>query len=81
MDFNDRITSDPKIMLGKPVIKETRIKVELILRKMIDGLTADKIIEMYPKLQSEDLLACLNHALEVNKKGETIKVAKPPDND
>jgi len=75
MDYKNRITSDYKIMLGKPVIKGTRITIELILRKMAEGATAKEIIEMYPKLQLEDLMACLNYAADVIAKEEVIEIA------
>ena len=63
-------------MLGKPVIKGTRITIELILRKMSEGTSATKILEMYPKLELEDLMACLNYAADVIAKEEIIEIAK-----
>ena len=47
------------IMLGKPVIKGTRITVELILRKILGGYSFEDILEMYPHLQIKDILACV----------------------
>ena len=44
MNYKDRITSDHKVMLGKPVIRGTRIAVELILRKMAEGATANDLL-------------------------------------
>nr|NIT55163.1 DUF433 domain-containing protein [Fodinibius sp.]NIV10123.1 DUF433 domain-containing protein [Fodinibius sp.]NIY23747.1 DUF433 domain-containing protein [Fodinibius sp.] len=57
MDYKQRITTDSKIMLGKPVIKGTRITVELILRKLSQGLTVEEILDGYPHLTKEDILA------------------------
>ena len=76
MNYKNRIISDYKIMLGKPVIKGTRITIELILRKMAEGASATKILEMYPKLEIEDLMACLNYAADVIAKEEVIEIAK-----
>jgi uncharacterized protein (DUF433 family) len=52
-----RIICDPKIMVGKPVIKGTRIKVELILRWLGKGVTIEKLLEEYPGLTRDDILA------------------------
>ncbi len=59
MTYTDRIVSDPKIMLGKPVIKGTRITVELILKKLSEGMTIEELLEAYPHLKKEDILAVL----------------------
>ena len=75
MNYKDRIISDYKIMLGKPVIKGTRITIELILRKMAEGVIAMEILEMYPKLKLEDLMACLNYAADVIAEEEVIEIA------
>jgi uncharacterized protein (DUF433 family) len=53
------IESNPKIMFGKPVIKGTRITVELILGKIADGETIDAILLSYPHLKREQILACV----------------------
>jgi uncharacterized protein (DUF433 family) len=54
---HDRIVCDPKIMMGKPVIRGTRITVEVILRWLSKGMTIDELIEQYPGLTREDVLA------------------------
>ena len=56
MDGN-RIASDPKVMLGKPVIKGTRITVETLLNKLAAGETENQLLESYPRLQREDIRA------------------------
>ena len=58
------ITADPHIMMGKPCIKGTRITVELILRKLGAGRTFDDILEAYPHLSKDDLLAALAFAAD-----------------
>ncbi len=56
------IESNPKTMFGKPVIKGTRITVELILGKIADGETVDAILSSYPHLTREQVLACVDFA-------------------
>jgi uncharacterized protein (DUF433 family) len=58
------ITSDPLIMMGKPVIAGTRITVELILEKLAAGETVEQIIEAHPRLTVEALRAALAFAAE-----------------
>lgn len=53
------IESNPKIMFGKPVIKGTRITVELILEKIADGESIETILSSYPHLSREQILACV----------------------
>lgn len=65
MDWRDRITSDPDILLGKPVVKGTRISVELILGWLANGWTFDMIIEAYPHIARDDILAALAFAAEM----------------
>jgi uncharacterized protein (DUF433 family) len=54
---HERIAIDPKVMFGKPVIQGTRITVELILRKLAEGMTEQQIIEHHPHLTVEDIRA------------------------
>ena len=58
------VESNPKIMFGKPVIKGTRITVELILGKIADGETVDAILSSYPHLTREQVLACVDYACQ-----------------
>lgn len=62
--MNERIKSDPAIMLGKPVIAGTRITVELILEKLAAGETREQILDSYPRLTGEDIAAALSYAAE-----------------
>ncbi|HZU67093.1 MAG TPA: DUF433 domain-containing protein [Ktedonobacteraceae bacterium] len=59
-----QIISDPKIMVGKPVIKGTRITVGLILRKLAAGQTVEQILEDYPHITREEIHAALEFAAE-----------------
>ncbi|MFA5998661.1 MAG: DUF433 domain-containing protein [Candidatus Babeliales bacterium] len=54
-----RIIIDPNIMVGKPVIKGTRLTVELILGLLGQGETIEKLLQEYPRLSKEDIFACL----------------------
>lgn len=65
MDWRDRIVSDPEILLGKPVVKGTRLSVELILGWLARGWTHQMLIESYPQLSQEDVLAALAYAAEM----------------
>jgi uncharacterized protein (DUF433 family) len=56
---SDRIEIDPEIMMGKPVIRGTRITVELILRKLAEGTSEKELLEDYPHLATEDLRAAV----------------------
>lgn len=64
MDWRSRVISDPAILLGKPIIKGTRISVDLILRWLASGWSADKIIEAYPNITREDVFAALMFAAD-----------------
>lgn len=63
--LKERVTADPNIMLGKPIIKGTRITVELILRKLSEGMSVEGLLEAYPSLTREDVLAALSYSADV----------------
>jgi uncharacterized protein (DUF433 family) len=62
MPWTDRIVADPAILAGKPVVRGTRLSVELILELLAAGESEQSIIENYPGLTREDILACLAYA-------------------
>ena len=64
-DLLDRITLDPKVMAGKPVIKGTRLTVQFILELIADGVSFEDITKEYESLKKEDIIACLCYASEV----------------
>lgn len=72
MDYSERIISNPNIMLGKPVIKGTRIPVELILRKISEGMDFDELLIAYPQLQKVDILSAISYSADVISKEEMI---------
>jgi uncharacterized protein (DUF433 family) len=59
-----RIEINPSVMLGKPVVRNTRIPVELVLRKLSEGATVEDLLDAYPKLTEADIRACLAYAAE-----------------
>ncbi len=67
MSWQDRITSDPAVLVGKPVVRGTRISVELLLEIMAEGWTVDQILQNYPQLTTDDIQAALHFAAEVLK--------------
>ena len=68
----DRIEINPEVMLGKPVIRGTRIPVELILRKLAEGATEAELIDGYPRLNEADIKAALAYAADTISHEKTI---------
>ena len=64
MRKHDRVETNPDIMFGKPVIKNTRITVEQILRKLAGGMTSEEIIIDHPHLKPEDIYAAQDFAAD-----------------
>lgn len=60
--IQERIEVNPEVVLGKPVIRGTRITVELILRKLSEGATEADLLEAYPRLTRQDVQAALAYA-------------------
>ena len=76
MDWRERITSNPDILVGKPIIKGTRISVELILGWLAQGWTHEMLLESYPHITREDILAALAFATEMMREEEYVAVPK-----
>lgn len=64
-DLRDRITVDPAILVGKPIVKGTRISVELVLDRLAAEPNLDVLLEDYPSLTVDDVRACLAYASAV----------------
>ncbi len=64
VDWKERITSNPKVLVGKPAIKGTRIGVDLVLNKLGSGESFEQILESHPHITREDIFACLLYAAE-----------------
>ena len=67
LDWQKRISINPKVCHGKPCIKGTRIWVSLILDFLASGSSMDEILNEYPQLQREDILACIAYGAEMTR--------------
>jgi len=74
----ERIEIDPAVMAGKPVIRGTRITVELILRKLAEGATEGELLEDYPHLTSEDLRAAIAYGAASVAHEEVVLLSDSP---
>jgi uncharacterized protein (DUF433 family) len=74
MPTEARITVNPDVMLGKPVVRGTRVTVELILRKLGEGATERDLLEAYPQLTKEDIQAAITYAADTPAHEETVLV-------
>ena len=77
MNVTDRIEVNPKVMLGKPVIRGTRIPVELVLRKLGEGASEADLLDAYPGLTGDDIRAAIAYAADTLAHEETI-IIEPP---
>ena len=62
--YKNRITIDPNVMVGKPVIAGTRVPVYLVFRKLAQGMKTDEILRDYPRLTEEDVRAAIWYGAE-----------------
>jgi uncharacterized protein (DUF433 family) len=67
MSWNDRISADPRVLVGKPVVTGTRIAVEFVADLLGRGWTTEQVLREYDHLTPEDVQACLAYASEVLK--------------
>lgn len=65
MTWQERIVIDPDVLVGKPVVKGTRIAVELVIDLLGRGYTIAQVLKQYDHLTAEDVQACLAYAAEV----------------
>jgi uncharacterized protein (DUF433 family) len=65
MDWRDQITVDPRILVGKPVVKGTRISVEMVIDLLAAGWTQQQVLDSYPTLRADGIRACLAYASEI----------------
>jgi uncharacterized protein (DUF433 family) len=73
--WQERISVDPAILVGKPVIKGTRLAVEFLLDLMAEGWSAEQILGNYPQLTADDLQAALHYAAESLKRERVYPLA------
>jgi len=78
MDWHKRITIDPKILVGKPVIKGTRLAVDFIVELLAQGWSDAEVMRNYPGLRPEDIHACLHYASEVLRAEKVYPVTSAP---
>jgi uncharacterized protein (DUF433 family) len=76
MNWKDHIEVNSAVLVGKPIIKGTRISVELILDRMADGWTMEDVLASYPRISREDVLAALSFSSELFKEESFVAVAK-----
>lgn len=67
MDWKEYIVSDPKVLIGKPVVKGTRLSVDFILGLLSEGWSEDEILKGYPSLTKESLKAIFAYTLDCMK--------------
>ena len=65
LELNNRIVVDPAVLVGKPIVRGTRISVQQVLGYLADGWTAGEIVEEYPSLTQDDIAACLAYARDL----------------
>ena len=75
--YLDRIVVDPKIMLGKPTVRGTRIPVELVLEQLSYDLDPRELFAAYPRLTAEDVKACVAYARHVLQIHDVRRVPEP----
>jgi uncharacterized protein (DUF433 family) len=69
MNWEERIVSDPAVLVGKPTIKGTRLSVDFLLERLADGWTEEQLLENYPRLTRDDMRAVFAYAHESLKDG------------
>jgi uncharacterized protein (DUF433 family) len=72
MTVHDRIEINPSIMLGKPVIRGTRVTIELIVRKLAEGADERTLLQAYPHLTRDDIQAALRYAADTLAHEEVV---------
>lgn len=78
--FRSRIVVDPKVMVGKPVIKGTRIPVDAIIRRVAEGFTIAEILQDYPRITKDDVKAALQYAARIIQGEDIIPLVKKVEN-
>jgi len=75
--WRDRVTTNPKVLVGKPTIRGLRISVEQVLRALAAGVPVEDLLEDYPELEREDIQACLAYASELVAETRLYPVGTP----
>ena len=72
--LSDRITVNPKVMVGKPTIRGLRITVEQVLKALASGVSTQELLKDYPELEPEDIQAVLSYAAELVSEEQVFPV-------
>ncbi|MEX0677852.1 MAG: DUF433 domain-containing protein [Pirellulales bacterium] len=75
VQWQERIVVDPKILVGKPLIRGTRIAVEFLMELLAEGWTHQQILQNYPQLTADDIQAALHYAAEAIKQERVYPLA------
>ncbi|MEX2301750.1 MAG: DUF433 domain-containing protein [Bryobacterales bacterium] len=73
----ERIEVDPSVMQGKPVVRGTRVPVELLLRKLAEGASYEDLLDAYPRLTADDIRAALAYAADRIAHETVLPVGSP----
>ena len=73
----ERIEVDPSVMQGKPVVRGTRVPVELLLRKLAEGASYEDLLDAYPRLTADDIRAALAYAADSIAHETVLPVGSP----
>lgn len=76
MNWRDYIISDPEVLVGKPVVKGTRLSVDLVLDRLADGWTVEELFQSYPRLTPESLQAVFAFAAEILRDEDYVALGK-----
>jgi uncharacterized protein (DUF433 family) len=74
-NWEDRIIVDPKVLVGKPVIKGTRLSVEFVLGLLANGWSVEQVLDEYHQLSRDDIIAVLKYAVEAVKEEKVYPLA------
>jgi uncharacterized protein (DUF433 family) len=75
MGLSSRITMNPKVMSGRPTIRDIRFTVVQILELFAGGMTVEEILEDYPYIEREDVYACLDYAVRASNTRQVMSFA------
>ena len=75
--MTERVEINPSVMQGKPVIRGTRVPVELLLRKLAGGASAENLLDAYPRLKAEDIHAALGYAADAIAHESILALSSP----
>ena len=75
-EWKPRITVDPDILCGKPIVRGTRISVDLLMDRLADGWTVEEILAAYPSITKDDVLAAIAFVTEVFREEDFVAIRK-----